>query len=97
MKHTDFISVKAPGGWGYSGNVENFEKTGNTALKIGGGVGLGFLAYKAGEWGLKLFFGNKEKDADHRRKMEEQELAHKRKMEEESDKFTEIPAFFNVS
>ena len=86
MKHTDFISVKAPGGWGYSGNVENFEKTGNTALKIGGGVGLGFLAYKAGEWGLKFFFGNKEKDADHRRKMEEQELAHKRKMEEEAQK-----------
>ena len=86
MKHTDFISVKAPGGWGYSGNVENFEKTGNTALKIGGGVGLGFLAYKAGEWGLKLFFGNKEKDADHRRKMQEEELAHKRKMQEATHK-----------
>ena len=86
MKHTNFISVKAPGGWGYSGNVENFEKTGNTALKIGGGVGLGFLAYKAGEWGLKLFFGNKEKDADHRRKMQEEELAHKRKMQEATHK-----------
>ena len=82
----DYINVKAPGGWGYSGNVENFEKTGNTALKIGGGVGLGFLAYKAGEWGLKLFFGNKEKDADHRRKMQEEELAHKRKMEEATHK-----------
>ena len=86
MYNKDFISVKAAGGWGYSGNVENFEKTGNTALKIGGGVGLGFLVYKAGNWALNLFFGEKEKNAAHRRKIEEQEFAHKRKMEEATHK-----------
>lgn len=86
MYNKDFISVKAPGGWGYSGNVENFENTGKIGLKIGAGAGLGFLIYKAGNWALNLFFGEKEKNAAHRRKMEEQELAHKLKMEEATHK-----------
>lgn len=86
MKHLDYISVKAPGGWGYSGNVENFENTGKIGLKIGAGAGLGFLVYKAGNWALNLFFGEKEKNAAHRRKMEEEELAHKRKMQEATHK-----------
>lgn len=86
MKHNDYISVKAPGGWGYSGDVENFENAGKIGLKIGAGAGLGFLVYKAGNWALNLFFGEKEKNAAHRRKMEEQEVAHKRKMEEATHK-----------
>ena len=86
MYNKDFISVKAPGGWGYSGNVENFENTGKIGLKIGAGAGLGFLVYKAGNWALNLFFGEKEKNAAHRRKMEEEELAHKRKMQEATHK-----------
>lgn len=74
MKHLDYISVKAPGGWGYSGNVENFENTGKIGLKIGAGAGLGFLVYQAGKRALNFFFREKEKDADHRRKMEEMNL-----------------------
>ena len=74
MKHLDYISVKAPGGWGYSGNVENFENTGKIGLKIGAGAGLGFLVYQSGKRALNFFFREKEKDADHRRKMEEMNL-----------------------
>ena len=70
----DYINMKAPGGWGYSGNVENFENTGKIGLKIGAGAGLGFLVYQAGKRALNFFFREKEKDADHRRKMEEMNL-----------------------
>lgn len=74
MYHKDYINVKAPGGWGYSGDVENFSKAGKIGLGIGAGAGFGIFVYKAGKRALNFFFREKEKDADHRRKMEEMNL-----------------------
>ena len=82
----DYVNVKAPGGWGFSGSVENFSKAGKIGLGIGAGAGFGIFVYKAGKRALNFLFGEKEEENKHRRKMEEQELAHKLKMEEEAHK-----------
>lgn len=86
MYNKDFISVKAPGGWGFSGDVENFSKAGKIGLGIGAGAGIGIFVYNVGKRALNFLFGEKEEENKHRRKMEEQELAHKLKMEEEAHK-----------
>ena len=61
MYHKDYINVKAPGGWGYSGDVENFSKAGKIGLGIGAGAGFGIFVYKAGKRALNFFFREKEK------------------------------------
>ena len=82
----DYVNVKAPGGWGFSGSVENFSKAGKIGLGIGAGAGIGIFVYNVGKRALNFLFGEKEEENKHRRKMEEQELAHKLKMEEEAQK-----------
>ena len=82
----DYVNVKAPGGWGFSGSVENFSKAGKIGLGIGAGAGIGIFVYNVGKCALNFLFGEKEEENKHRRKMEEQELAHKLKMEEEAHK-----------
>lgn len=82
----DYVNVKAPGGWGFSGSVENFSKAGKIGLGIGAGAGIGIFVYNVGKRALNFLFGEKEEENKHRRKMEEQERAHKLKMEEEAQK-----------
>lgn len=73
-KNKDYISVKAPGGWGYSGNVENFKKVGKIGLCIGAGVGLISITFYGLKRGINYLFGENEKDAALQRKMKEMEL-----------------------
>lgn len=74
MQKSEHIYIKGPGGWGYSGNVENFKKVGKIGLCFVAGVGLGLLLYKAGKRALNFFFAEEEKDAALQRKMKEMEL-----------------------
>ena len=60
MYNKDFISVKAPGGWGYSGDVENFSKAGKIGLGIGAGAGIGIFVYNVGKRALNFHLGEKE-------------------------------------
>lgn len=86
MYNKDFISVKAPGGWGFSGDVENFSKAGKIGLGIGAGAGIGIFVYNVGKRALNFLFGEKEEENNHRRKMEEMQLNHQAKMEEATHK-----------
>lgn len=52
----DYVNVKAPGGWGYSGSVENFSKAGKIGLGIGAGAGFGIFVYNVGKRALNFFF-----------------------------------------
>lgn len=74
--------MKAPGGWGYSGDVNNLKKAGKSALGIGMGAGALYLVIDCGKRFYSYFFGEKEKEAEHRRKMEEKMFDHQAKMEE---------------
>ena len=70
----DFVSVKGPCGIGYSGDVNNMKRAGETALGIGAIAGSLYFFIDCGKRACKYFFGEKEKNAAHRRKMEEMNL-----------------------
>jgi len=82
----DYVSLKAPCGFGYSGDVNNLKKAGKSALGIGMGAGALYLVIDCGKRFYNYFFGEKEKDAAHRRKMEEKQYDHQARMEEAAQK-----------
>ena len=89
LKHLfnkDYVSLKAPGGWGYSGDVNNLKKAGKSVLEIGMGAGALFFAFDCGKRAYNYFFNEKEKEAEHRRKMDEKKFDHQAKMEEAAQK-----------
>lgn len=82
----DYVSVKGPFGVGYSGEVNNMGKVGKCALGIGLGASSLYLVANCVKRAYNCFFENKNKDADHRRKMEEMQFNHQAKMEEATHK-----------